>query len=276
MPHHVYRMDTPSRIGERPHATPYDARHPKGCSAPYVSDPIACPLAALLEVTFMRPPEYLQLTEKPIKPLPYPRQQNQNLRFKRACDFRAQRFIKHPHISYFHSLAEYYHAALLEGDVAVERFVPQPYRLRFGRDVYIPDVYYERDGQRFVVELKPEGKMDEELRVQADAFFRSHGITFLVMSNESVYAQSIAAENWLKVVRWLLTYAEVDTQHAQLELIQLLLDRGEITYGEIADLGHRASRLLLECAVHRLLHSGEIQADFDQQFFGMETRLWIS
>lgn len=202
-----------------------------------------------------------------------PQQQKSRLKIRRSTDFRSQRMLKCPEICYFHSLAEYYHAALLEGDVSVETFVPQPFRLRLGRTTYTPDIYYVRDGQRYVGELKPSAEFDEVMRQAVTDYFRAYGITFVVIDNESVFAHAMAAQNWLSMVRWLLTYPEIDTQQAQLEVLQWLLEEETITYGEVADLGDRASRLAHECAIHRLLYAGEITADFDQQFFGADTRL---
>ena len=133
-----------------------------------------------------------------------------------------------------------------------------------------------RDGQPYVGELKAGGKMDVELQRAAVEYFAGAGISFEVIDNEAVYAQAMPAQNWLSIVRWLLTYPDMDTDQARSDVLQWLFESGEITYGEVADLGHRASRLAHECAVHRMLHSGELSADFDQQFFGMDTRLWLS
>lgn len=202
-----------------------------------------------------------------------PQQRKSSLKIRRNTDFRSQRMIKFNGIAHFHSLAEYYHAALLEGDSRVEAYVPQPYRLRFGRKSYIPDIYYVREGQRYVGELKSRAEFDKALHQALIDFFRTHGITFVVIDNETVYARSMAAQNWLTVVRWLLTYPDLDTRQARLEVLQKVLETGELAYGEIADLGDRASRLSHECAVHQLLHAGELSADFDEQFFGLDTVL---
>lgn len=202
-----------------------------------------------------------------------PQQQHSNLRIKRSSDFRSQRMIKCAEICHFHSLAEYYFSALLEGDPQVQIYVPQPFRLYIDRKSYIPDIYYVRDSQAFVGELKARGVFDESRLAALTCFFRDHGMTFEVIDNEYAYSRSMAAQNWMTVVRWLLTYPDLDTEAARLVVLQLLLDTGEITYGEIADLGNRAARLTQECAVHRMLHAGEIEADFDAQFFSANTVL---
>jgi hypothetical protein len=202
-----------------------------------------------------------------------PQQQNSSLRIRRCADFRSQRMLKYPEICHFHSLAEFYHAALLEGDAAVDAYVPQPFRLRLGRTSYIPDIYYVRDGQRYVAELKPRAEFDETLCQAVSAYFAKRGITFLVIDNEASLVRAMEAQNWLMVVRWILTYRAVDTQQARLVILQRLLADGEIAYGEVADLGSRTTSLIYECAIHRMLHSGELVADFDQQFFGIDTRL---
>lgn len=204
-----------------------------------------------------------------------PRQQPSRLAIQRSSDFRAQRMLKCPEICHFHTLAEFFHAALLEGDPAVELYVPQPFRLRFGRSTYFPDIYYVRAGEPVVAELKPDGEFDEALRRAASDYFAAYDTTFLVIANEEVIARAMEAQNWLKVVRWLLSYPAIDTEPARLAVLDWLWAEGEITYGQVADLGHRATRLAHECAVHRMLHSGEIVADFDRQFLTAHTRLWL-
>jgi hypothetical protein len=203
----------------------------------------------------------------------YPQQQKSSIKISRSTDYRSQRMIKCPEICHFHSLAEYYFAALLEGDRLVDTYVPQPFRLRLGRKPYIPDIYYVREQQSYVGELKPRGEFDETFRVALTEFFRSHDMIFVVIDNESINAHSKEAQNWITIVRWLLTYPERDVHQARQEILQLLFVNVEVTYGEIIDLGDRTASLNRECAVHQMLHSGEIMADLDTQFFGMNTVL---
>ncbi|MCG7979574.1 MAG: hypothetical protein N0E58_15770 [Candidatus Thiodiazotropha endolucinida] len=181
--------------------------------------------------------------------------------------------IKYKGVANFHSLAEYYHAALLEGDPLVKAYVPQPFCLGYGKKTYIPDIYYERDDKRYVGELKPRAEFDEALHQALDNFFRPRGINFVVIDNECVYERAIAAQNWLTVVRWLLTYPDIDTEQARLSVLQQVLEAGELAYGQIVDLGDRTSSLAQECAVHQLLHAGELTTDFEEQFFGLNTVL---
>jgi hypothetical protein len=202
-----------------------------------------------------------------------PQQQKSGIKIRRSTDFRSQRMIKYNGIANFHSLAEFYHAALLEGDPLVQAYVPQPYCLRYGKKTYIPDIYYDREDKRYVGELKPRAEFDKALHEALKNYFQSHGMTFMVIDNESVYGRAMAAQNWLTVVRWLLTYPDLDTEQARLTVLEQVLEAGELPYGQIANLGDRASSLAKECAVHQLLHAGELTADFDEQFFCLDTVL---
>ncbi len=79
--------------------------------------------------------------------------------FRVATDFRVAQMLKHPTPCEFHSIAEYCHALLLEGDPSVSRYVPQPFLLTIGRGRhhrrYTPDCYVVRDEKVDVVELRP-------------------------------------------------------------------------------------------------------------------------
>ena len=132
--------------------------------------------------------------------------------------------LKYNGIGHFHSLAEYFHTALLEGDWRVEIYVPQPFRFYFGREIYIPDIYYVREGQCFVGELKPGGEFDEALQTVCHDYFSVRGMTFEVIDNESILEYAMPAQNWLAVVRFLLTYEELDTERARLDVLQQLLN----------------------------------------------------
>lgn len=93
-------------------------------------------------------------------------------RFQIACDFRQQWMIKHPFLSDFHSRSEHLHAGLLEGDPNVLVYVPQPFLLLIGNKRYIPDCFIRTvDGERLVIEIKPQGVMDEKAQLALQYFF---------------------------------------------------------------------------------------------------------
>ena len=169
--------------------------------------------------------------------------------------------LKHPKLSYFHSQAELYNAALLESSPEVLNYVPQPFLFLINGRRYIPDMYIVRGRMRIVQELKPGGVFNEEKRIAMESYLRLHGMQFEVISNESVLNREQEVENWLEIIRVLCTAKDHDTQ--QLELLILDQLHGNICtqFGEIIDPGDREESFLHELAVFRLLHRGTIQAN---------------
>ncbi|WP_138441354.1 hypothetical protein [Marinobacter alexandrii] len=206
-----------------------------------------------------------------------PVQHRANRRFRSHCDFWQQRLLKHPHRSEFHSRAEYLHAGLLEGNPAVTAFVPQPFLLQVGRQWYTPDVYVVEDGRRRVVEIKPEGRMDEALQGPVTAFFARHDVAFEVVANERILEQQQAAENWLELVRRLVAAGERDTTVAETQVWEALLRQPQgLTLGALIDGGARERTYTREIALYRLMHRGRVRAPFhDKRLdFDLELTPW--
>jgi len=205
-----------------------------------------------------------------------PHQQPTPRAFQQACDFRAQCLIKHPLRSEFHSLAEYLHAGLLEGDPTVVSYVPQPFRLRIGRRRYTPDCYVLRtDGAREVRELKPDGEMDDALRLPLTAFFAQHGMAFHVISNESMFERRTEAENWLEIARSLHIACDLDTAAAEQAVLALLEEQGPCPLDTLVDPGDRARTYDQEIAVFRLLHRGVLKADLTTRPLDWDSELQL-
>ena len=204
-----------------------------------------------------------------------PQQRPTSKELETAVDFRQQRMLKHPFLSDFHSLAEYLHAGLLEGDPTVTSFVPQPFLLRINGKYYTPDCYFIRKGKQFVVELKPDGKFPDAKKIPLEQFLPQHGMTFLVVSNESILKQQLRATNWLEIVRILYSARMLDTESAEREVLQKINNNSSCQLDSIVDPGDRERTYTHEIALLRLLHRGLIRADLDTQTLDYLTEFYL-
>ncbi|MCR8916041.1 hypothetical protein FDP08_02280 [Marinobacter panjinensis] len=202
-----------------------------------------------------------------------PCQVKTNPRFQIATDYRVAQLLKHAEPCEFHSLAEYYHALLLEGDPSVTRYVPQPFFFKINGRHYTPDCYIVRDGQEEVVELRPKAKFDEHRRQALVAFLRPHRMRFVVISNEAVVSRRIEAENWQMIVQALAIHRDLDTGCRELELLDQVVRNGGTCLGERVLPGDRQSSRVDEIALLRLMHRGKLTADLTTHRFGFGTEL---
>lgn len=191
-----------------------------------------------------------------------PHQQPTSLGFQTKCDFYQRRMLKHPFLSDFHSYAEYLHAGLLEGDADVVSYVPQPFQLMIRRKRYRPDCYFLHNVKgRRVRELRPRGEMREDEQVPLTHFLAQYGMHFEVISNESVFAREIEAENWLEIVRILHQARQFTTTNAEQQVLEKINAISPCTLGDVIDDGDRERTYLREIALFRLLHRGYLSAD---------------
>lgn len=204
-----------------------------------------------------------------------PAQQTTRRSFRTATDFRVVKLLKHPYPSEFHSLAEYLHAGLLEGDPDVASFVPQPFLLQIGKERYIPDCYVVRRGQIEVMELKPQGVAPEARVAQLTHFFERHRIHFSVVANEAVLEREVEARNWLRIVQTLVRHQALITDALEFEILQRVGARGLTTLGDWVDPGDREASRAKEIAVLRLFHRGELSADLTVHRLDYQTELRV-
>ena len=211
------------------------------------------------QARFVRPPKSM-----------VPRQRHTPPKFQRQCDFRMVWALKHPAAkSEFHSLPEYLHAGLLEGDPSVSGFVPQPYLYRVNGQYYTPDCYVERNGKRLVLEIKPEGEFDDAMRIPLEQHFWLHNMEFQVLSNESIMARRLEAENWIEIVHTLYAARDIDTQANEISVLEQIHWHGEtgLALGEFVDSGDRERTFRDEIALLRLLHQGMVYTDMTHSVF---------
>jgi hypothetical protein len=202
-----------------------------------------------------------------LTPIQHPTQ----LGLRKSCDYYEQRMLKYDDVCAFHSRAELYHAALLEGDPSVDYYVPQPYRFRIGKRIYVPDCYVVRNGQQFTLELKPRGEFNPGWLMALTQYCYLQNMSFEVVSNESIYAREQEAINWLEVIRLLVSCKDMDTQHQEQNLWKRLLTEQRIPLHALVDPMNRLNDFEAEVALFRLLHRGRVRAQLDKQILSYET-----
>ncbi len=191
----------------------------------------------------------------------------------RSADCYQQRFIKFPDVGIFHSYAELLHAALLEADPEASNFIPQPLSLSIGRRKYVPDCYYVKSGRRYVVELKPRGEFDDNLRIPLESFFDYQEIKFEVISNESVLENEPLALNWLRIIRILISARLEDTQTEEIKLWDSFLANPKQYLDDIISVGNRLGDRAREIALFRLVHRGKLTINFNGKDMGLDTEV---
>ncbi|MBL1319699.1 MAG: hypothetical protein COA63_001380 [Methylophaga sp.] len=192
----------------------------------------------------------------------------------RSADCYQQRFIKFTDIGIFHSYSELLHASLLEADPNVSSFTPQPLSLLIkGKRRYVPDCYYVKSGKRYVVELKPSGDFNEELKVPLELFFDYHNIKFEVISNESILENEMIALNWLHIIRTLISAVLENTETEEIGLWEEFLLEQKKTIGDIISIGNRINGRAREISLFRLVHRGKLKIDFNDREIGLDTEV---
>ena len=201
-----------------------------------------------------------------------PQQIPSSLKLLKSTNFYEQKFLKFPSIGQFHSLAELYFAALLESKRDVTTFVPQPFRFRIGSRFFIPDFFYVENGQKTIVELKaPSGLEDNRWAMLKDEC-ASNGYEFKLVPNEQIYHQEIMAENWLTIVRVLISHSEIDTKSEQREIFDNFGIDQTFAFSKIVDSGDRLNTLNREVALFRLLHLGRVSAELSTDTLNYDTQ----
>lgn len=195
-----------------------------------------------------------------------PKQQNVTLNQKTALAFHEQRMIKYPFIANFHKQAEYLHAGLLEGNPNVRSYVPKPYRLKVDGHYYTPDIFYASTDGNFVGELSPMEKFSDDWKRELEVFFAKHDTHFIVISIESVTERIIEAQNWLMIVRHLVTGQVLDTTNEEADVYSRIIANGSLRIGDIVDAGDRTATEMEELATYRLLYHHRIKANLTSKF----------
>ena len=199
-----------------------------------------------------------------------PEQQTTSLKLLKSADCYLQKFLKFPEIGVFHSYAELLHAALLESKPGVINFVPQPFKLRVGNRTYIPDCYYIKNGQRYIVEIKPRGEFNQSTVLLVKKKLELENIKFTVITNKSILKQEVLAINWLHIVRSLLATEWMQTSTKQHQLLTSLHHKSQQTISELIDFD---SDGINEIALFRLAHMGKVKIELHSNLMNPDSRV---
>lgn len=204
-----------------------------------------------------------------------PRQRHTPPAFQKACDFRMFWSPKHSAAaSEFHSYAEYLHAGLLELDPQVTAFVPQPFTVTIRGKRYTPDCYVARNGQRLVIEIKPNGLLSPEILHPMTEYCAFHNLLFQVVSNEEIEARQVEAENGVTLAHCLHAARDIDTASVELDVLAQVHDKAQgVTFGDFIDPGHREATFEKEIAVLRLIHRGLLFTNLNQHALDYSTEV---
>ncbi len=184
-----------------------------------------------------------------------------------------QIFIKFPEVGIFHSKSEFLHAAILESDPEVTRFVPQSHKFLIGNRPYIPDCYYVKNGKKYIVELKPKGKFSQRIQIPLKAYLKRENIEFLVISNEEVLDREIFAVNWLEIIRALVINSHIETQNQEYKILDSLSITPEQQLGDIISQHDRFNKKAHEIAFYRLCHKGMVIMNLEERPFSYDTEV---
>ena len=204
-----------------------------------------------------------------------PRQRHTPPAFQKACDFRMFWSPKHPAApSEFHSYAEYLHAGLLEMDPQVTAFVPQPFMVTIRGKRYTPDCYVARNGQRVVIEIKPNGLLSPEILDPMTEYCTFHNLLFQVISNEAIQARQVEAENGVTLAHCLHAARDIDTASVEMDVLAQVHDEDQgVIFGDFIDPGHREAAFEREIAVLRLIHRGLLLTNLDRHTLDYTTEV---
>ncbi len=199
----------------------------------------------------------------------FPDHERTSRKLQTHADYYERQFLKFPQRAGVHSYAELLQAALYEGNPSVKYYIPQPTQIL---GWYHPDFYVIENGHAYLIELKPRGEFDEQKRQQIQEFASEHNMAFKVLSNESVYAERMLAENWLMMLELLVLSRHCKTDSLEVSVVQTL-EQGGRTLGELCQYREEQDERLL--AVFRLLHKGFIRASLSQKLIDWDTEVFL-
>lgn len=200
-----------------------------------------------------------------------PHQQTTKIGFKKKCDFYQCGMLKYNGVADFHSYHELLHALLLESDPDVTRFVPQPFRLPWRQNGYVPDCYIARGSQRLIVEIKPEGKFPKERGEWVSRFCRPHGIDYLEITNEFLMAREVKARNWFWIVSYLRAWKDFDSTNQIKQLYEQLVDADAIELGSLIPYYKDKEQTLDLLALFRMAHRGQCELELNYSSLNPDT-----
>ncbi len=193
--------------------------------------------------------------------------------FKTKVDCYQTRLTKFPkENAVAHCIHEMLLWGIFEGDPTVNYLVPQPYLFYMGTKTYQPDLFYMRNGQRFIVEVKSEAGFEgfTERSELITEFLKPTIYEFQHITNESIADREVFARNWLIIVHTLVTATNIETLHTEVNVLDRLYGN-DLQVGDIVDCAHRIDSSLNEIALYRLAHTGKVELDLEHERLNSET-----
>ncbi len=202
-----------------------------------------------------------------------PRQHPTRRGFKTKVDCYLSRLMKFPEeVAVAHCPHEMHLWGILEGDPDVRYMVPQSHAFYIGTSGYTADLYFEKNGRRYIAEVKSEKDFEkfEEKSYCLREFLRPTVFSFIHITNESIAEREVFARNWLRIVQTLVTSTHVRTERAA-EIVMDRLHEKPLQLGDIIDMSHRVDECQMEIALYRLAHRGKIQLDLEHERLNADT-----
>lgn len=206
-----------------------------------------------------------------------PRQHPTRRGFKTKVDCyitQLHKFEEEPAVA--HCVYELLLWGILEGDPAVRRLVPQSHRFYIGTSMYTSDLYYEKAGRHYIVEVKSEAGFEgfAERSEWIKEFLQPTPFEFIHISNESIAEQETFARNWLLIARTLVTSKTVMTERASEIVLDKLYDSPK-SVGDIIDLTGRVENCQLEIALFRLASIGKVRLELEHERINADTEVTL-
>ena len=202
-----------------------------------------------------------------------PRQHPTRRGFKTKVDCYMSRLLKFPvEVAVAHCKYELLLWGILEGDPKVRYMVPQSHVFYIGTNRYTPDLYFERNGRRFIAEVKSEKGFEkfQEKSYCLTEYLKPTIYEFIHIHNESIQEREVFARNWLRIVGTLVTSTYVNTDRAA-EIVLDLLHQKPRQVGDIIDLEHRIDECQMEIALYRLAHRGKVNIELESERLSADT-----
>ena len=202
-----------------------------------------------------------------------PQQQMTPIREKISQDFRERQMLKYPGLAQFRNRAEYLFAGLLEAAPEILSYIPHPFRLRIGKQLYTPAFFVVRDGYR-VISIHRKDELTPAIRDPLSHYLALHRMDFTVIAEQAIKDHCIEAENWLEIVRVLYLARDLHTGAEEQALLARLQRDERYPLDELVDPGDRQGTYPTEIAIFRLLHRGLLQASLNTGSLDYGTEIW--
>ena len=206
-----------------------------------------------------------------------PKQHPTRRGFKTKVDCYITQLYKFPDApAVAHCVYELLYWGILEGDPEVRYLVPQSHRFYIGTSLYTSDLYCEKNGRRYIVEIKSEAGFAEfaEKSSWIREFLQPTPFEFVHVTNESIGERETFARNWLYISRTLVTSTTVVTERAT-EIVLDKLYESPQAIGDIMDLSGRVENCQLEIALFRLASIGKVLLDLDHSRINADTHVML-